>query len=248
MMKTQIFSLMLSAAIFTTNPLFGMEKEDNPENKGIIRCFTKINEIEGKGDFYNLENEMTIGIISDYLVPDNISIRSATLPHMLKLSLTSKTMYNLLQSNELWNAIVKTHNILINNYNKLFIKDQVLEHLDRLYYNNLFKDKTKSYVVKISELQNIKKLNTCYHHENDLEYDPVDSYDRYNFLIEKSLFTLMIADRGSLVLDTLPPTSYTIFRHPTNSVGFGTTLKKTSLLIVPKTMNLGPQPKAIEFK
>ena len=68
MMKKQIFSLMLSAAIFTTSPLFAMDNEV-PEEKRVLsvhpqdKKFEDVNRDGGTGILNIFPNDMITSVI-----------------------------------------------------------------------------------------------------------------------------------------------------------------------------------------
>lgn len=111
-MKKQIVTLMLSAAIFTTNPLFAMDSEEKSEEKGRMhKCpscdskleFQKINESESKGALFVLPNDVLVKTLSFLPLKDVVH----------DVSLVSKAMYNLCQTPFIWENIAQREKIWI---------------------------------------------------------------------------------------------------------------------------------------
>jgi hypothetical protein len=139
-MKKQILGLMLSAAIFTTNPLFAMEAvEQDTEETGPVRtcalCTPRIMENETKDeDKGDLHKAFTNDILIYLIAADPQTIFTfATL---------SKTSYNLCQDDLVWTSLAEKEFIHINPLN--CAREQVLK------YWNIFK--TQKIKIKKSDL------------------------------------------------------------------------------------------------
>lgn len=145
-MKRQIFSLILSAAIFTTSPLFAMEP---PEHK-CPTCATKAKakvkylltdkqKAQGKGNFNVLSDDSVVSVISEL-----------PLKNVYSASLTSRAMYNLCQRPFVWASLANKEK-----ENFIFPPIRCIKNCFQtasLNYFNLFKDKTPEVQVPASWL------------------------------------------------------------------------------------------------
>lgn len=148
MMKNQIFSLLLSAAIFTTSPLFAMETDLSKENiRPHIPCpscnpgfkYEKFDILTGTGGFCVLPQEE----IKDF-------ITTLPLEDVLAISKTSKTMYNLCDFQLILKGIAEKHGCNINP--SLCIKVQI--QLNYHKYLKLFSSEKTVYCnVPTSQLK-----------------------------------------------------------------------------------------------
>lgn len=160
-MKRQIFSLILSAAIFTTSPLFAMEKDPELQKSSGIphRCSTctqmvkfNVTDIEkgtGKGVFSALLDENVVSVISELPRDDVYSV-----------SFTSKAMYNLCQHTFVWCSLANKEK-----ENFIFPSIRCIKNCFQtasLNYFNLFKDETPEVQVPISWLLSRKDTGISY--------------------------------------------------------------------------------------
>lgn len=165
-MKKQMFRLMVSAAIFMTNPLFAMGTDglEDPEG-GRIHVTPSSNselaEVKKKETHaYLTKEESTFvysytpsalpnfgfgnggetidrGVFS--IIPDDAIINldeDHPIETLLTFSKISKSMYNWCQKPDLWEWIANKVTLVLDARSMLSIKDQVL--MDHAYYLNLF--------------------------------------------------------------------------------------------------------------
>lgn len=145
-MKKQIFSLMLSATIFTTNPLFAMDEAEDSEEIGPARtcasCAQKLlpndTKDEDKGLLFQTFPEETLIYM--------IAIDPQTI---FKFANVSKTSYNLCQDDFVWTSLAEKELVHLNPLQ--CAKEQVLK------YWNVFK--TQKIKIKISDVLNPYRWN-----------------------------------------------------------------------------------------
>jgi hypothetical protein len=134
-MKKQIFSLVLSAAILTTSPLFGMKRilADEGKTSSTLR---------------KLKTEEDQGLpISSVLLPKDVIqyiVSKLPIKAMFRFSLTSKPMYALCE--DPIHSYLEKNECIVDNP-KLSLDFAINE------YFSLFKDKTKTYTVTIPQLR-----------------------------------------------------------------------------------------------
>jgi len=148
-MNKKLFNLMVTAVVFTTNPLFAMDPSDedpahktslslqkpneNEKESSIHECssctssllFENVKEDEGKGDFSILPDDECIGFME-----------TLPLQGIASVMLTSKKMYNLCQNPLVWVSIAEREAFGVNQQS--CIKEQFKNHY--LYYLNLFSE------------------------------------------------------------------------------------------------------------
>ena len=213
-MKKQVFSLMVSAAIFTTNPLFAMESNldeasskitvsQNQKGAGAAshECgscnpellFTNIDPIKGKGVFH-------IDRVDELL-------EWFTTKDILILSETSKAMYNYFQYYKIWWKIAKEH--YIQDTFQVCPKEQA--KANHISYLNLFKEwgENIKYAVKNSLFKKFVETPCTttwypYFYENNGK--------SYHFSIGKRQFELYTNDKyGDLEKRIQNPNDFSLY-------------------------------------
>ncbi len=206
-MKKQIFNLIVSATILTTNPLFAMEsnleeslatiavsqkkEQEDQKNSDIPshKCASckpelllkNINRLKGKGSFFieNLDEPL-------------ILLGFFTIDDMLACSCTSKAMYNYFQHPLIWGNIATRDYLPLKT--QLCIKEQVKE--DEISNLKLFKEWGRhiDYVVRNSLLKKFVN-NPCKTTWNPFPYEK--NGRSYHFSIGKREFELYTSNKYS---------------------------------------------------
>ncbi|MBA3813133.1 MAG: F-box protein [Alphaproteobacteria bacterium] len=160
-MNKQFFTLMLSAAIFTT-PLFAMVVDDEDSRSGNFQSLSKREEIvfeelsdesiaAGLGDFKDIPSE---GIVS---VIDNLTKHDVN-----TMLLTSKAMYEICETPALWRRFAKNLPLYI---------DPVLNMRSQLKdYYFLFSNPYKDYPVSKKTFLDLIKMHGVEKSDQPLEY------------------------------------------------------------------------------
>lgn len=143
-MKKQILSLMLSAAIFTTSPLFAMDPQPEDKGKSITHLcpvckpalrFADVKDNKSKGHLAILPNDINIQIL------ENLSPKD-----LLVCSWSSKGMYNFCQNPLFWDRFVKEYTFAVNT--KLDRIPQFARFPSHLKLFSAFEDETRYSITR----------------------------------------------------------------------------------------------------
>lgn len=180
-MEQELLSLILAAVIFTTSPLFAMDKE-LPEDKAHVcplckpeQQFKIADNVEEKGNFHRVPQEITISISENLYCFENL----------VSFSATSKAMYNLCYKPSLWKSIAQNYLLLALDPN-LCIKVQFLSFL------SLFSKEDKEY--KVSKEQFEKFRETPCETTWWVMLEEIYPIKTYCFSIGKNQFELLVRD------------------------------------------------------
>lgn len=175
-MKKSFFAVMLSAAFIATTALFGMDAQENSDNKvsSHKHCSScspfdvDVNTVEN-GAFKQIPHEVIVQIIE-----------KGDLATVIVMSATSKMMYNLSQTVSIWESIAKEHNEAINPF--LCAKEQFKTSF------LLFRDPSKKYNLPL------KRLLACVDHTSKQHI--AEGNDTYSLMLGKRKFTLNYTGYG----------------------------------------------------
>lgn len=99
-MKKRIITLMLSAFIFTTNPLFAMEPEDTEEQ--VMSLCSRVLTPE---DLLRFEGFGNLTLFSDEILVN--TLKNSPIPTLGALSCTSKMMHSFCEDTQIWRGVAK---------------------------------------------------------------------------------------------------------------------------------------------
>ena len=154
-MKKLVFSLLLSSAIFTTTPLFAMDKEQNDISNKCGVCKKSLPHtfiIDQEKETHLPPNDILAEIVLHLPLEDVV----------LNVSQVSKTLYNLCQHSFSWHKWIKENHMTIPE--GLCAKHYVMDQLSPL---NLFSNPRMVYKITIPKLLSFMKeemspiYNTC---------------------------------------------------------------------------------------
>lgn len=139
-MKKQIFTLLLSAFIITTNPLFAMEDKDFDEKKFHSRPLTPeeiVEQSQTLGDFHIFSNEAIVTFLT-----------IAPLSAVGGLTRTSTEMHSYCEDHGVWKAQAKRFLPALLEDEVKALDTKKSQELIKKYYN-LFKEEDKNYKISM---------------------------------------------------------------------------------------------------